>query len=58
MLVKKNKKQKLTEKAESDFETDFKNVEIDCTKCKILQLFTKTFKIKLDDKFYHSNLSQ
>ena len=57
MLVKKNKKQKLIEKAESDFKTDFENVEIDCTKCRMLQLFTKTFRMKLDSKSYHSDLS-
>ena len=36
MLAKKNKKQKLTEKIKSDFETNFKNVEIDYTKYKML----------------------
>ena len=57
MLVKKNKKWKLIEKIKFDFEINFENVEIDYTKHKILQLFTKIFKIKLDNKFYHSDLS-
>ena len=48
----------MTEKAEFDFEIDFENVEIDCTKYKMLQLFTKTSKMKLDNKSYHSDLSQ
>ena len=36
LLVKKNKKQRLTKNFKSDFKTDFKNVKIDCTKYKIL----------------------
>ena len=57
MLAKKNKKQKLTKKVKSDFEINFENIEIDHTKHKMLQLFTKIFKMKLDNKFYHSDLS-
>ena len=47
----------MTEKIESDFKTNFENVKINYIKCKMLQLFIKTFKIKLDDKFYHFDLS-
>ena len=46
----------MTEKIESDFKTNFENVKINYIKCKMLQLFIKTFKMKLDDKSYYSNL--
>ena len=55
--MKQNKKQQLADQSESDNKLDFKIIEVEQSKHKILQLFTKTSHMKIDNMIYHSDLS-
>ena len=56
--VKKNQKKWLIEQIKSDNESDFQNVKIEKLKCqKILTFSNHFFCLKIDNIFYHINLS-
>ena len=55
--VKKNWKKQLIEQAESDNENDFQNIKIENLKCQKIDFFKSFFYLKINNIFYHANLS-
>ena len=55
--AKHNRKQWLTGQLELDNEIDFKTVQVEHFKCRVLQMSTKTSHMKMNDMTYHTDLS-
>jgi len=55
--AKHNRKQQLTEQLKLDNEIDFKTVQVEHFKHRMLQMSTKTFCMKMNDMTYHTDLS-